>query len=347
VDGDTSHYEVDIDLGNRNTSHSLVADLVGRGKRVLDVGCWTGDLGRVLVQRGCEVSGLEIDEEAAEKARADLETVVVADLEVAPTSQHFPGGSFDAVVFADVLEHLRDPVGVLRDAAGLLAPDGKIVISVPNVTHGSVRLALLQGRWRYTDTGLLDATHIRFFNRAGVMELLSSAGLVVDELRGSIADPLDVEVVVDSDRLPPTVIEWVRHQRDAMVYQFVVSAKVAPAGEVAEPTVDVPLVPAVPEESIRFRDKFTTRSEAELEARQQQLNYRDHILGLEAAAATAHSRVARAERQLRGAQKRLDRKNARIKELAAQVSRLQRQLDQQRPDGVRGALGRLRRGRDQ
>jgi 2-polyprenyl-3-methyl-5-hydroxy-6-metoxy-1,4-benzoquinol methylase len=346
VDSDLSHYEVDIDLGNPNTSHSLVADLVGRGKRVLDVGCWTGDLGRVLTARGCEVSGLEIDEEAAEKARADLERVVVADLDLEPVSRHFPAGSFDAVVFADVLEHLRDPVGVLRDTAPLLSPGGKIVISVPNVTHGSVRLALLQGRWKYTDTGLLDSTHIRFFNRVGVLELLASAGLSVDDLRGSIADPLNVEVVVDADRLPPSVVEWVRHQRDALVYQFVVSAQVAPEGQAAAPT-ELPLVPAVAEESVRIRDKFTTRSELELEARQQQLNYRDHILGLEAGVATAQSRAARAERQLKGAQKRLDRKNARIKELAAQVSMLQRELDEQGPNAVRNAFSKLRRGNDQ
>jgi 2-polyprenyl-3-methyl-5-hydroxy-6-metoxy-1,4-benzoquinol methylase len=345
VDGDVSHYEVDIDLGNPNTSHSLVADLVGRGKRVLDVGCWTGDLGRVLIGRGCEVSGLEIDPEAAEKARADLETVVVADLETEPTSKHFPAASFDTVVFADVLEHLSDPVGALRDAATLLVPDGNIVISIPNVTHGSVRLALLQGRWRYTSTGLLDATHIRFFNRAGVLDMFAEAGLVVDELRGSIADPLNVEVVVDADRLPPTVVEWVRHQRDALVYQFVVSARLARVGE-GPASADVPLVPAVAEETVRARDRFTVRSEAELEARQQQLNYRDHILGLEAAAATAQSRAARVDRQLKGAQKRLDRKNARIKELTAQISRLQHELDD-RPDAVRSALNRLRRGHDQ
>ena len=345
MDSDLSHYEVDIDLGNPNTSHALVADLVGRGKRVLDVGCWTGDLGRALIARGCRVSGLEVDEDAAEKARADLETVVVADLDTAPTSQHFPAGSFDAVVFADVLEHLRDPVAVLADAATLLGPDGKIVISVPNITHGSVRLALLQGRWVYTDTGLLDATHIRFFNRSGVLEMFAAAGLVVDELSGSIADPLNVEVVVDADRLPPTVIEWVRHQRDAMVYQFIASAHIALPGEVLTPG-ETPLVPPVAEETVRIRDKYTARSDADLESRQQQLNTRDHIIGLEAAAATAQSRVARAEQQLKGAQKRLERKNQRIKELADQVARLQRELDE-RPDSVRGALGKLRRGHDQ
>jgi 2-polyprenyl-3-methyl-5-hydroxy-6-metoxy-1,4-benzoquinol methylase len=346
VDSELSRYAVDIDLRNPNTSHSIVVDLVGRGTRVLDVGCWTGDLGRTLIGRGCQVSGLEIDARAAERARADLESVVVADLETEPTSKHFPAASFDAVVFADVLEHLRDPVGALRDAATLLVPDGKVVISVPNVTHGSLRLALLQGRWTYTDTGLLDSTHLRFFNRTGVLELFAAAGLVVDELRASIADPLEVEVVVDADRLPPSVIEWVRHQRDALVYQFVVSARLAPAGEV-QLMADVPLVSAVADEFVRIRDKYTARSEAELEARQQQLNYRDHILGLEAAAAAAQSRATRAERQLKGAQKRLDRKNDRIGELSAQVSVLQRELDQRRPAGVRGALGRLRRGRRQ
>jgi chromosome segregation ATPase len=139
------------------------------------------------------------------------------------------------------------------------------------------------------------------------------------------------------------VVEWVRHQRDGLVYQYVVSARLASA-EAPEVEAGVPLVPAVSEESVRRRDKFTTRSEAELEARQQQLNYRDHILGLEAAAATAQSQAARAERQLQGAQKRLERKNARIKELVAQVSALQREVDQT-PDAVRGAIGKLRRGK--
>lgn len=345
MDSDLSHYAVDIDLGNANTSHSLVADLVGRGKSVLDVGCWTGDLGRALIGRGCQVSGLEVDEEAAELARADLDQVVVADLNSSPTSEHFPPASFDVVIFADVLEHLQDPVAVLADAAALLKPDGRVVISVPNITHGSVRLALLQGRWSYTDTGLLDATHIRFFNRAGVLEMFSAAGMVVEELQASLADPLNVEVVVAADRLPPSIIEWVRHQRDALVYQYVAAARVAGAGE-ATPT-DLPLVPAVPEESVRTVDKFTARSEAELENRQQQLNIRDHIIGLEAATATAQTRAARAEQQLKGAQKRLSRKNDRIRELVEQVRELKRDADHERRPSLRGSLGRFRRGREQ
>jgi 2-polyprenyl-3-methyl-5-hydroxy-6-metoxy-1,4-benzoquinol methylase len=345
VDSELSHYAVDIDLGNPNTSHSLVADLVGRGKRVLDVGCRTGGLGRALIGRGCQVSGLELDEAAAELAKADLEQVVVADLNTSSVSEHFAAGSFDAVVFADVLEHLHDPVAVLRDAATLLEPDGRLVVSVPNVTHGSVRLALLQGRWSYTEAGLLDAAHVRFFNRAGVLEMVAAAGLAVDELRASLADPLDVEVVVAADRLPPSIVEWVRHQRDALVYQFVLSARVAPVG--ADPTSDVPLVPAVAEESVRVVDKFTERSQSELENRQQQLNTRDYVIGLEAATATAQARAVRLSQRLNVAEKRLNRKNDRIQELLQQVRELEDAAGDAAPGSGRGALGRLRRGPQQ
>lgn len=345
MDGDVSHYEVAIDLGNPNTSHSVVVDLVGRGKRVLDVGCWTGDLGRVLVERGSEVSGLEIDEDAADKARAVLESVVVADLDTSPLSGHFPEGSFDTIVFADVLEHLRDPVAVLKEAARLLTPDGRVVISIPNITHGSVRLALLQGRWSYTETGLLDATHIRFFSRAGVLAMFAEAGYVVEDLRGTLADPLGVEVVVDADRLPPSIVEWVRHQRDALVYQYMAAARPARADEQPGP-VAMTMVPAVAEETVRAKDRHTARSQAELEASQQRLNVRDHIMGLEAAAATAQARAAKAEQQLKGATKRLGRKNERISELVGQVARLQNELGEPRPDLVRGAINKLRRGNE-
>jgi 2-polyprenyl-3-methyl-5-hydroxy-6-metoxy-1,4-benzoquinol methylase len=345
VDTDLGHYEVAIDMGNRNTSHTQVAELIGRGKRVLDVGCWTGDLGRLLLTRGNTVSGLEIDAAAAERAAADFE-VVVADLNVAPASEHFEAGSFDVVVFADVLEHLMDPVQVLVDATKLLAPDGKIVISVPNVGHGSVRLALLQGRWNYTATGLLDATHIRFFNRENLLSTFGEAGLVVEDLRGTIADPLDVEVVVDSDRLPPTVVEWVRHQRDALVYQFVAAARL-PRDDDPVTAAEVPLVPAAPEESVRRRDKYTQRARLDREERQERLNVRDHIIGLEAATATAQAEVAKIARQLKGAQSRLDRKNARIKELSDELRGREHPVDDRQHGGLRDTLSKLRGGPEQ
>lgn len=345
MDGDMSQYAVDIDLGNPNTSHTQIVDLVGRDKRVLDLGCWTGDLGRVLIGRGCRVSGLEIDPTAADKARGVLDEVVVADLNTSPASEHFPEGAFDVVILGDVLEHLWDPVSALADARRLLTPGGRIVVSIPNVSHGSVRLALLQGRWDYTDTGLLDATHIRFFTRSSLLDLFVTAGLLVDDLRGTLADPLVVEVRVDADRLPPTVIEWVRHERDALVYQFVVAARAPEDGEdPAETARMIRLVPAVPEESIRAIDRYTAALAKDREERHQVLTVRDHIIGLEAAAASAQTRADRAEHELTNARRRLVRKDERLKELRARIERLEREIEETRDArGTRRGLKARRR----
>src|SRR4051812_48099142 len=252
----------------------MVAGLVGQGRRVLDLGCWTGDLGAVLTAQGCEVTGIEIDQAATEKARHRLHDVIVADLNTSLPSEHVEPASFDVVVLADVLEHLTDPGAVLADAGRLLAPGGRVVVSVPNVTHGSVRLALLEGHWRYTETGLLDTTHIRFFDRSSLLELFTRAGFAVEELRGTLADPLDVEVRVHGDRLPPNVVEWVRDQPDAMVYQYIVAAHVATAEEQAAAVVPKLVVP-VPEESVRFEDDHTERARADLEERHRVLTMRD------------------------------------------------------------------------
>ena len=337
MNDDLSHYEVDIDLeGSPNTSHTQVASLIGKDKRVLDVGCWTGDLGRSLMTQGCRVTGLEVDPGAAEKARSVLDDVVVADLNTSLVSEHFPAGSFDVVVLADVLEHLQDPARVLADVASVLAPGGQVVASIPNITHGAVRLALLQGRWSYTDTGLLDRGHLRFFDRSGVMELFDTAGFVVDELRGTAVDPLATEVEVVDARLPSTVIEWVRDQPDALVYQFVVAARPALEGEVRDPG-DVPLDLVVDIQEARAVDSHTERALADLEERHRLLTVRDHILGLEASAASAQFAAETAERKLRGASKRLRRKNDRIKELSKELRRLQDQLGGQPAEGPPGS----------
>lgn len=343
MDSDLTRYDVSVDLSNPNTSHSLVIDLVGRNKRVLDIGCWTGDLGRALRTRGCTVSGLEIDPAAAKAALADLDEVVVADLDDSPASAHFSAHSFDAVVLADVLEHLNDPTAVLADVVGLLAPGGRVVVSVPNITHGSIRLALLQGRWTYTATGLLDSTHIRFFNRASLLEMFRDAGLVVEDLRASTADPLAVEVAVDADRLPDTVVEWVRHQPDALVYQFVVAARLPEPGEEVEVS-RVPLVAAVADEQVRAIDKHTKRHDEVLALKHRELTVRDHIIGLEAATATAQTRAQIAERRLKGANKRLERKNERIKALAEEVRSLRKSRVEPPVAHMRAAIRKLRGG---
>ena len=155
-------------------SHRLViaAALAGSVRpRILDVGCAEGHVAAELVAAGCEVVGLESDPAAAAAVRARGIEVRESDVEREPLDVT----GFDCVLFADVLEHLRDPARVLR-AAGA-AP--RVIVSLPNIAHWTGRRALLRDRFPRADHGLFDRTHLRFFTRATAHDLAAEAGLAV------------------------------------------------------------------------------------------------------------------------------------------------------------------------
>lgn len=164
-----------------HSSHSVILSRLGegRGRKALDVGAADGFLAERLTAQGWTVTALERDPELAARAHGRCKEVVVADLESAPPLLH---GPFDAIVYGDVLEHLSDPGAVLRALDQTLAPEGTVIVSVPNVAHLWVRLSLLAGRFDYADRGILDRTHLRFFTRRTLRELLRAAGLTVVEL---------------------------------------------------------------------------------------------------------------------------------------------------------------------
>ncbi len=217
-----SKYDTELDPANANTSHAQILELVGGNKRVLDIGCATGYLARALVAQGCTVSGVEYEADAAEQARPTLDRLLVGDLEQLDLVEFFGRDQFDALVFGDVLEHLRDPLSVLRKARPLLARGGCVVISVPNIAHGAARLALLKGRWEYRQLGLLDTTHLRFFTLASLREMLREAGLAAVEVRRTIADIFETELAIKPEDYDPELIEEVRADPESTTYQFVV-----------------------------------------------------------------------------------------------------------------------------
>lgn len=217
-----------VGAGGEGNSHTLVLELVGTGKRVLDVGCSTGYLAQDLVQCGNKVSGVEIDVEAAEKARPLLEHLVVGDLDRMDLADELPAKAFDVVVFADVLEHLKDPVRTLAQAKALLDDGGYAVLSIPNVAHASVRLSLLQGRFDYRPVGLLDETHLRFFTRSSLEELLDQAGFVATDVRRTTLPPFATEIPLEPGDFPPDLVDLVEDDPDSSTYQFVLTAVPAP-----------------------------------------------------------------------------------------------------------------------
>jgi SAM-dependent methyltransferase len=174
------------------SSHSLILSRLGagRGRRALDVGAADGFLAAELSARGWKVTALERDPAQAARAAARCEQALTVDLErQTPTL----AGLYDAAVYGDVLEHLSDPLRVMRELGRHLAPGAAVIVSVPNVAHLSVRLSLLFGRFEYGDRGILDRTHLRFFTRHTFVEFLGRAGLAVREL---LVTPAPLPLVV-------------------------------------------------------------------------------------------------------------------------------------------------------
>jgi len=152
----------------------------GIGKRVLDVGCGRGRLGAELKRRGNTVHGIEMDPDAAAVAATRLDLVHRGDAtDFARLPPEIRSGGYDAIVLADVLEHIPDSLGFLRKVCELLRPEGRAIVSLPNVAVWPVRLSLALGDFTYADSGILDRTHLRFFTRATANRLLADAGLRV------------------------------------------------------------------------------------------------------------------------------------------------------------------------
>jgi SAM-dependent methyltransferase len=217
-------YEVTVDPAAENNPHSAQLRLVGAGGRVLEVGCWSGYVTEHLVAAGNAVVGVELDAEAADRARRFAERVHVADIDVTPLSE-LEAGPFDVVLLGDVLEHLRDPDATLADAATLLGSGGRFVISVPHVAHVDVRMMLLQGNWEYQDDGLLDRTHLRWFTRDGLRSLLAGAGFVATAIE-RVRTPFGSSTLpFDRDAVPHPLLAYAAADDEVYTLQFVVEAR--------------------------------------------------------------------------------------------------------------------------
>ena len=217
----TPYSEFDDSPGS---THNLVVGLVEAGSRVLEFGCSTGYMSQTLRDRlGATIVGVELNAAAAEVAQAHCDRVLIGDAEELDLEAELGGERFDAILFADVLEHLRDPAALLRRVRPLLAEGGSVVASIPNIAHASVRLALLAGSFRYREQGLLDETHLRFFTREGIEDLFEGSGYVITHWVRRRIEPEETEIPVPRG-IPAEARAWATADSEATTYQFVVRA---------------------------------------------------------------------------------------------------------------------------
>lgn len=164
----------------------MVPFVPAEANRILDVGCGAGGFAASLKEaRGdrLEIWGVEVNAEAAARASGVVDEIRVGHaLQIVPA---LPPSHFDCVVLNDVLEHLPDPGVLLESLRPLLATAGVLVASVPNVRFfRNVRDLALKGRWDYTDEGICDRTHLRFFTRSSLAGLFADSGWEVERMAG-------------------------------------------------------------------------------------------------------------------------------------------------------------------
>jgi len=210
------------------SSHTLLLAALprqGSGLRVLDLGCAGGYLAEILAERGFAVTGVDLPR-AARAPRAPSIDFREADLD----HGRFPvDSSFDFIVCADVLEHLRDPLQVLRQCRQQLAPGGILLASLPNSGNLYVRWNVLLGRFPQHDRGLFDRTHLHFYAWANWTELFGRAGFEVEQFRCS-AVPVGLALPRWNGSAAARCLEWLsfsaaRIWKELFAYQFIVRAR--------------------------------------------------------------------------------------------------------------------------
>lgn len=166
-----------IDIYYQSERRELLPYIPRQGSKLLDVGCGEGAFAMML-KRECgytEAWGMEFDDKAAQVAATRLDRVLHGD--AAQTLADLPDGYFDLVCMNDVIEHLMWPEEFLNRLRAKLSPNARIFCAVPNIRQYRLLWNLLQYQdFEYTDGGLLDRTHLRFFTRRTFLSMLNRAG---------------------------------------------------------------------------------------------------------------------------------------------------------------------------
>ena len=211
-----------------NTSLAKMLAMVGRDKVTLDVGCADGYFAKLMADRGCDVTGIDVNSAAVDQARRFCSRALVADIEAVPLPDVVEGAPFDVVVFGDVLERLRNPGRTLDETRQILNKGGYVVASIPNIAHGAVRLALLKGSFEYEEGGLLDDTHVRFFTARSVEGLFAEAGYHIEQIERTtvpVFSGSNLVPKVDRAAFSDAVISEIEADAESETLQFIIKAK--------------------------------------------------------------------------------------------------------------------------
>lgn len=221
-------YDFELDMSTQN-SNSIIIKHIPPKSKVLEFGCAYGRMTKYLVENlGCDVTIVEKDVESGLRA---IQLVPDNHSYIGPVNgdidkdnwfnQLYNKEFFDYIIFADVLEHLQNQKHALDCAFKLLNAGGSIWISVPNIAHNSVIIDLMLDKFEYRDAGLLDKTHIKFFTKSSLKELIQSSNMLVTKQFNLINAVGNTEFNNNYDSVPKPVSDFLKRKQNGEVYQFV------------------------------------------------------------------------------------------------------------------------------
>lgn len=226
----SNYSESSFEESNENSAWYKILHLIPPGSKVLDVGCSSGNFGQALIQkRRCSVDGIELNPADAKLAAEKLRKVWALDIERDDLAE-LAKNKYDVINFGEVIEHLVRPIETLLRVKPLLKSRGMISFSIPNMAHISVRLALLQGNFEYTETGLLDKTHLHFYDQREVQRVLNEAGYEITDLEFVKKDYPKELLLQELKKMglnPAEKFYKLAAKADASAFQFVGRAQVA------------------------------------------------------------------------------------------------------------------------
>jgi len=190
---------------SKYSSHDHVRNMVGSNREVLDIGCGEGDFAAELKRNGNRVTGVDLLPQPANAAA--FEQYFSADLDdgISAVVNGLGDKRFDRVLLLDILEHLRSPDRILIQCHTLLDTNGQLIVSLPNIANITIRLMLLFGRFDYTERGILDRTHLRFFTRKTARKFLRENGYEIVQERSTVM-PVELVLGLSPGSLPMKVI---------------------------------------------------------------------------------------------------------------------------------------------
>lgn len=210
---------------NQYEAHQIICSLITDHSRVLDIGCATGYFAKELLKKKCETWGIDNNKEAIQKASQYCHKVITRNLNddhVLPVPKKY----FDYIILVDVIEHLLQPENILSLITSHLKKNGKIIISTPNIAHASIRWMMAKGEFQYTTLGIMDSTHLHFYTRKSLCDLLRKCNLKIEQLiptNGMCKVPLLSKI---TDRLPLSLqYQIVKKFPTLFSYQFIAQTK--------------------------------------------------------------------------------------------------------------------------